>query len=344
VTESSYPWGEPFQLRLLALLLQQPEKVSGLVEAQFFTSPMLVDIARVLQETHRKYPGSRVSRATLGELVRQTLGRKEDEYWPSYKAQIKRIFRTALTDTPWLLEQAKQFAKETRYRAALVESERYIGAGKYEAVHKTIERLQSFDSPDGVQWRNLPKYDDFPPRKVEWLVEGLVPAESIIALSGDEGVGKTIFALWLARSLTEGTDFLGRRVIQTPVLYLCPDVSQINLQSYVGAMRWEPNKGFRIMAMWTGDEMQPPMLDDPAQVERLYTLAEEKHPFIIVDTLRDLFAGEENSSTDTKPVMDAVRKARAKGATIMFTSHPPKGGGSIIRGTGNIPQKVDIPY
>ena len=112
VTESSYPWGEPFQLRLLALLLQQPEKVSGLVEAQFFTSPMLVDIARVLQETHRKYPGSRVSRATLGELVRQTLGRKEDEYWPSYKAQIKRIFRTALTDTPWLLEQAKQFAKE----------------------------------------------------------------------------------------------------------------------------------------------------------------------------------------------------------------------------------------
>jgi hypothetical protein len=30
--ESSYTWGEPFQLRLLALLLREPEKTLDLVE------------------------------------------------------------------------------------------------------------------------------------------------------------------------------------------------------------------------------------------------------------------------------------------------------------------------
>jgi hypothetical protein len=38
----------------------------------------------------------------------------------------------------------------------------------------------------------LPKYNDFPHSEIEWLVEGVVPSGSILALSGDEGVGNPI--------------------------------------------------------------------------------------------------------------------------------------------------------
>src|ERR1700722_11251575 len=65
---------------------------------------------------------------------------------------------------------------------------------------------------------------------------------------------------------------------------------------------------------------------------------------MIFDTLRDFFEGDENSSTDTKPVLDALRKLRSLGATNIVIVHPPKSGTSLIRGTGNISQKVDIPY
>jgi RecA-family ATPase len=154
-----------------------------------------------------------------------------------------------------------------------------------------------------------------------------------------------MFALSLARSLTEGTDLLGRMAFQTPVLYLGLDVSLITLQSYIAAMRWSPNRCFRFMTMWTGEDKQPPMLDDSKQMEKLYAMVREMRGLVIIfDTLRDFFEGEENSSTDTKPVLDAVRKLRALGATVILLVHPPKSGNSIIRGTGNISQKVDIPY
>src|ERR1019366_7871160 len=133
--------------------------------------------------------------------------------------------------------------------------------------------------------------------EVDWLVEGFLPAGSAIALSGDEGVGKTLFALALSRSLTDGFQFLGRNVRVRPVLYLGLDISKVTLQSYVRAMRWEPNGYFRFLTMWTGEGKEAPMLDDPRGVALLYELAEKYQPVIIIDTLRDFFDGDENSST-----------------------------------------------
>jgi hypothetical protein len=43
----TYQWGEVFQLRLLSYLIRDPEKMFDLVESQFFTSPMFVEISRV---------------------------------------------------------------------------------------------------------------------------------------------------------------------------------------------------------------------------------------------------------------------------------------------------------
>jgi archaellum biogenesis ATPase FlaH len=350
MSESSYPWGEPFQLRLLALLLRDPRKALELLEPSFFSNPMMVDISRIIRDIYKRHPDDAVSisKTTLKELVKQSLGRKGQEHWSSYRRMIRRIYKTELGDKEILVSLATEFARENRYREALVEAEHAVSARKYGRVHKVIEQLKSFDVPEGLQswkWRNLPKYSDFPHIEIEWLVDGVVPAGSIIALSGDEGVGKTMFALSLAQSLTEGTDLLGRIVFQTPVLYLGLDVSRITLQSYIDEMRWSPNKYFRFMTMWTDEDRQPPMLDDPVQMEKLYAIAREIRGLVIIfDTLRDFFEGEENSSTDTKPVLDAVRKLRALGATVILLVHPPKSGNSIIRGTGNISQKVDIPY
>jgi len=347
--ESSYPWGEPFQLRLLAYQLREPQKALNLVEPGFFTSPMMVDISRNIRDVFKSHPNESIliSKTTLKELVKESLGRKGREHWPAYRRMIRRIYKTKLKDKEVLVDQAKKFVRENRYREALVKAERAVSARKYGQVHEVFEQLKSFDVPDGLQsweWRNLPKLSDFPPKEVLWLVDGVIPEQSALALSGDEGVGKTIFCLSLSRSLTEGIDFQGRRVFQTPVLYLGLDVSQVTLQSYLRAMRWEPNKYFRILTMWTGEDKQPPMLDDAVQMEKLYAIAREKQPVMIFDTLRDFFEGEENSSTDTKPVLDAVRKLRSLGATIILIVHPPKSGNSLIRGTGNISQKLDIPY
>jgi AAA domain len=107
-------------------------------------------------------------------------------------------------------------------------------------------------------------------------------------------------------------------------------------------MRWVPNDDFRILTMWTNPEA--PMLDDKEQMMWLFKYVEKYRPLLIFDTLRDFYNGDENSSTDTKPVVDILRRLCSLGSSIVAVAHPPKHGNSLIRGSGNILQKADIPY
>jgi hypothetical protein len=122
MTESSYPWGELFQLRLLAFQLREPQKALGLVEPSFFTNPMMVDISRNIRDVIKKHQNEDVvlSQTTLKELVRDSLGRKGQEHWPHYRRMIRRVYKIELKDKEVLVAQATEFAKETRYRNALV--------------------------------------------------------------------------------------------------------------------------------------------------------------------------------------------------------------------------------
>jgi len=264
--EAGYNYGEPFQRKLLAMLVRHPKRAEGRIEAQYFTFPLYIDIARVVQEAYSKHPKDRLTRTTVCELVKASLRRNARQNWPLYKKEIKSLFRVDLSDKSLLMEKATEFATEQAYREGLVTAERYISAGKYDRIHELFDKLRT-ERARGTEdqhwrWDNLPHPCDFHHKGVNWLVEGLIPEASAIAISGEEGVGKTLFALSLARALAEGREFLGRRVWITPVLYLGLDVSQVTLQSYLRMMRWIPSEEFRILTMWTGDSMQPPMLDD----------------------------------------------------------------------------------
>lgn len=342
-----YQFGEVFQLRILSFLVRNPERALGIIEPSYFGSPFHADIAQIACKYSAENRKTHLSKATLKELVKQSLSRKELRNWSYYKKAISAVYRIHGSDSEIIFQQALEFAREQRYRDALIKAEKAISKGRYDAVDQMFEKLRTSDvlaKSNSCRWKNLPSYNDYEIQEIDWLVEQILPAESLIALSGDEGVGKTLFALALARSVTQGREFLGRNVRFCRVLYLGLDISKATLQSYIGALRWVPNDDFRILTMWTGEGKEAPMLDDPEGIGLLYKLAAKYKPVIILDTLRDFFEGEENSSTELKPVLDALRKLRSLGATLILIVHPPKSGNSIIRGTGNISQKVDIPY
>jgi 5S rRNA maturation endonuclease (ribonuclease M5) len=68
--------------------------------------------------------------------------------------------------------------------------------------------------------------DELPEGEIKFLIDGFLP-EGVNSIGAHSGVGKTWFALSMARALTTGTPFLGLfRVPQpTNVLYLCPEMS-----------------------------------------------------------------------------------------------------------------------
>ncbi len=200
-------------------------------------------------------------------------------------------------------------------------AENCVNAGAYEKIPELFQKaLQLSDVGAGTtaHWRELPHPLDYSHEAIEWIVEGLIPAKHVIAISGEEGVGKTLLLLAMARSITEGRDFLDMRVFARKVLYLGLDVSKVTLQHYMKMLRWIPDDDFRILTMWTNPEA--PMLDRTEQLEWLYRYVMKYQPVLIFDTLRDFFDGEENSSTETKPILDAVKEALPAGFDSYYPS------------------------
>src|SRR5438128_12355522 len=118
-----YPFGKIFQLRLLAFLVRRPNKVAGIVEPRYFTHPVHLGIARVTAEAYKRHPEARVGRHTLVELLKADLSKKLiRESWPLYEKAIGSIFRFRFdrSDAKLMLERAVEFAKQERYREALV--------------------------------------------------------------------------------------------------------------------------------------------------------------------------------------------------------------------------------
>jgi len=262
----------------------------GVVAPQFFTVPILVDIARVVNEVYANQKGKklRLDKSTLKELVRESLRESKTnvrESWPPYRSLIRRIFEISIHDVETVHALAGRFARNFKVRDGLVRAEEHLNNENYKSVCRTLEKtleVAEAQSTAKTEWDDLPQVEDFPTKEVTWLIEGLLPAGSVVALSGEEGVGKTLLALSWAKALTTGSNFLGRRVKPTPVLYLGLDVSQVTLQNYIRLMDWDPDGDFRILTMWTG-EKQPPMLDDSNGTQDLYHFAATKHPLVLGD-------------------------------------------------------------
>jgi RecA-family ATPase len=61
-------------------------------------------------------------------------------------------------------------------------------------------------------------YDPEPQRR--WIVEDVIPDETLTLLSGEGGIGKTTLALQLAVAVRIDGDWLGMKVTQGPVLFV----------------------------------------------------------------------------------------------------------------------------
>src|SRR4051812_33287745 len=57
-------------------------------------------------------------------------------------------------------------------------------------------------------------------KRTEYLVEDLLPSQSLALLVGDSGLGKSPLAYQLAVCVASGMDFLGAHVKQSRVLYV----------------------------------------------------------------------------------------------------------------------------
>ncbi len=173
-----------------------------------------------------------------------------------------------------------------------------------------------------------------PPR--EWVVADMVPAGRLTLFSGDGGTGKTLLGQMLSTSIATGTQWLGRDVMQGPVIALfgeddCDELHRrqhgINASLGVDMADMHPAKYIEGVsgdcALWTGKGKRTPLLDE------LVELCRQTRPvLVIIDNAAAVFMGNELIRAEVTAFCRALEReiCHLTGAAIMLLSHPSRAG------------------
>ena len=181
---------------------------------------------------------------------------------------------------------------------------------------------------------------DLPPR--HFLLEPLLPEQSIILVAAAAGTGKTFFAMEIAYAVATGGKFLDW-VAPKPagVLYVDGELPLNLLQERIRLLhqvhKHLPNN-FNLLAR---DEQQKgiPCLSTPEGQEFIEQALQPDTKLIVLDNISTLVrSGLENESRSWQPIQDWTLEMRLRGYSILLIHHTGKSGDQ--RGTSS---RIDTP-
>lgn len=174
---------------------------------------------------------------------------------------------------------------------------------------------------------------------IKWLIDDLLPEGGIALLTAPPSHFKTFLSLDMARCISQGIPFLGRRTERKTVYYIEKENPKSVIRLYIEKLGITSDVPLKVWPSWVDKE--PPAFPDEIYLE----LAKER-PLIVFDSLIRFYpkGTDENSSTDMAGVMGFLRRLTKAGATVLILHHKGKGEGSDYRGSSDIHGGVDIAY
>jgi RecA-family ATPase len=202
-------------------------------------------------------------------------------------------------------------------------------------------RLRPELFPPATRFDGLP----VPPRR--WLVPDWVPMGTVTLLSGDGGVGKSLLALQLAVATATGRAWLGRPLDEHgPALFLSAEDDEAELHrrlwdiARAEGLTWADLADLRPVSLAGQDALLAVLesggtLKPTALYEAIDAAMGEHAPrLVVLDTLADLFPGDENSRTQARQFVGMLRGLAIRHeAAVALLSHPSLSGLNSGSGT-----------
>lgn len=184
-----------------------------------------------------------------------------------------------------------------------------------------------------------------PPR--EWEVTDWIPSRTVTLLSGDGGTGKSLLALQLAVAAATGGTWLGKHPKHGRALYLSAedDTDELHrrLSDIAGAtdISLRDLQGLKIVPLAGKDALLATQDDRAGKLRRteLFTsvetiLADFKPRLLVLDTLADLYGGNENDRAQVRQFIGMLRGwALRHRLAVLLLSHPSQSGMASRTGT-----------
>lgn len=167
-----------------------------------------------------------------------------------------------------------------------------------EATKAPVEPSSQSQSPAGP-WRSSVQFVEESMQEIQWLIPEVLPAGTIVLLSGREGTMKSFLALSMAYAVATGAPWLGRPTTQGRVLYLDGEMPPALLRDRLRGIGVSES-----LNVWSWDDETFPYELGNSELRR----ASQEHSLIVVDTLRRHMDGlKENSADDMARVTKGLR-------------------------------------
>lgn len=159
--------------------------------------------------------------------------------------------------------------------------------------------------------------DELEPPK--WIIEGVVPASTVVLVAGDAGTGKTVLHLAEAMHVALGLPFLGYKTYQARVLYFDQENSRPDLLAYIYRLWHGMGKPdarilkdmLRVESMSLGDEQW---------AARALRISQEWKPGLTyIDTATSALAIEnENDNSEAHKAGNKIKRIIEEGSQSAF--------------------------
>lgn len=180
-----------------------------------------------------------------------------------------------------------------------------------------------------------------------WHVPGLIPAHTVTTLNGDGGTGKSLIALQLAAATALGGRWLGQEVEQGSALFLTAEDDRAELHRRLvdvarAAGTCLAELGQLMLVSLAGENAilaTPDVGSGTIARTPLFTwldgwIAANRPRLVVLDTLADLFGGQENDRAQARQFVQLLRGIAIRHrTTVLLLAHPSLTG--LASGTGN---------
>jgi hypothetical protein len=191
------------------------------------------------------------------------------------------------------------------------------------------------DTTDGLM--SIGELYSLKERKIEWLVEGMLPIGGLSILVSAPKVGKTTLARFLAMCVAQGEPFLGREVKEGGVIYYGLEEIKVGIKEHFKSMGATESDDIYIYA--------DAISSDP--IEQLKRHIENTRPvLVIIDTLFRFVKAEDSNNyvqmtRALDPLTHLARETKVHICTLHHTNKGPSRGQNSILGSTAISGTVD---
>lgn len=185
---------------------------------------------------------------------------------------------------------------------------------------------------------------EFPP--TQWIIDGLIPEESIVLMSAKPASYKTWLAYQMALSVSTGEKFLGQfKTEQSAVLIVDGEAGERQLHNRLLALGVSKDLPIYYQVCEGGKKIDKEYMD-----KLLLFCGVNKIKLVIFDSLiRFLNVKDENSAVEVAEAFKRISRFKQVGITTLFIAHNRKGnstydGSNIdsVRGSSDIVASCDI--